>query len=92
MEKFLKFLTFSLFAALIVFASCGGDDDDDNDDGPGTDPAAEIAAQLSGETWTIDGTTGSPNPSLESVQAEGWEGFQITFTGDANGGSYTTSG
>jgi len=87
MEKFFKFMTFSLFAALIVFASCGGDDDDDNDDGPGTNPAAEVAAQLSGTTWGIDGS-----PTLESVQVEGWEGFQVTFTGDENGGSFTTSG
>ena len=92
MNKFLKFLTFSLFAALIIFASCGGgdDDDDNNDDGPGTDPTEDIVNNLiaDGGDWAV--TEGGV--TLESVAAEGWESFSLKLSGSTSSISFSTSG
>ena len=87
MEKFFKYLTFSLFAALIVFASCGGDDDDDNNDDSGPDALDLVVEDLIGSTWVL--TEGGA--TLEAVGVEGWDGFTITITGDRNSLSYNTS-
>ena len=89
MEKFLKFLTFSLIAALIVFASCGGDDDDDND-ATGPDPVEEIVEDLIADNgnWVLN--TGGA--TLETVVAEDWEGFGLQLSGSASSLSYSTSG
>ena len=90
MDKFLKFITFSLIAALIVFGSCGPSGDDDDDTGPGTNPVQDIVDDLiaEGGSWTIiDG-----GATLESVAAEGWDSFGLTLGGNATNLSYGTSG
>ncbi|MEQ9426471.1 MAG: hypothetical protein RJQ09_18760 [Cyclobacteriaceae bacterium] len=90
MKKYLNFLTYSLFAALVVFASCGGGDDDDDDDVVEPTPLEQVVASLTnngaGATWA------SSSSSLDGVAAEGWENFQITINGNASGGTYSTSG
>lgn len=90
MDKFLKFFTFSLFAALIVFASCGGGDDDDDDSGPGTDPVDDIVNNLIADNgaWAIR----EGGVTLESVAADGWESFGLTLSGTASSISFSTSG
>ncbi len=88
MDKFLKFFTFSLFATLIVFASCG-DDDDDDDSGPGTNPVDDIVNNLiaGGGDWKV--ATGGVK--LESAAVEGWESFTLKLTGTADKISFSTT-
>lgn len=86
MEKFFKYLTFSLFAALIVFASCGGDDDDDDNNDTGPDAIDLVVEDLISASWVL--TEGGA--TLDNVGVEGWEGFTLTVTGDRNSLSYGT--
>ena len=91
MDKFLKFFTFSLFAALIIFASCGGgDDDDDDNNDTGPDPVEDIVNDLiaDGGTWNV--TDGGV--TLESVAADGWDSFTLTLSGSPSSISFGTSG
>jgi len=86
--KNLKHLLAALvFVSLIIFTNCGGDDGGNKDDGSTTDPADDQAALLVGD-WTLN----SNGAQLESAAQAEWNGFTMTYSGDGDGGSYSTSG
>jgi hypothetical protein len=70
----------SLAISLIAFSACK--DDELN--------FQELNAQKLVKGWQI-GQTGSARFDLTSITSE-FTNFQITFSGDKNGGAYTTSG
>jgi hypothetical protein len=80
--KHLKHITAALvFVSLIVFTSCGGSKGGDESN-PAKDQAEKIVAE-----WTL-----APNGAkLESQTEDGWTGFTLTYTGDENGGNFTTT-
>ena len=84
MEKLFKLLTISLFTALLICVGCGGGDDDD-DTTPET--LEEISAGKLVTTWTTLTTV-----KLEGVDIPDWENFTLNVTGNADGGSYSTTG
>jgi hypothetical protein len=80
--KHLKHLTAALvFVSLIVFTSCGGSKGGDK-----SNPAADQAEKIVG-SWTL----AANGAKLESQSVDGWTGFTLTYTGDENGGSFTTT-
>lgn len=81
--KHLKHLLAALvFVSLIVFTNCGGGGGSND-----PDPFQQQADKLVG-SWTL-----SPNSAkLESAIQADWNGFSLTVTGDADGGTYSTSG
>jgi len=82
MKKFLNYLTFALFASLIIFASCGGGDESEPSE---LDIAAE---ELTTATATLVSVSNTSNGATEL----NWDDFTITFTGNSAGGTYTTTG
>lgn len=92
MKKFLNLLTAISILSLVVFISCGGDDGDgDGGTDPVLSPEAEQAALLvaGGASWTLN--AGSGSVTVDGVNSEDWANFSLTFTGDENGGSFSTS-
>lgn len=80
--KHLKHLLAALvFVSLIVFTSCGGGKGK-KDPNPAADQAEKLVA-----TWTL----AANGAKLESQTVDGWTGFTLSFTGDEDGGSYTTT-
>lgn len=89
MKKLLNVLTVLSIFSLIVFMSCNGSDDDD--DGPDTlTPEQEQAARLVGAAWTLT-PAGASGVTLDGAPAEGWNNFTLTFTGNENGGNFSTT-
>lgn len=83
--KNLKHLLAALvFVSLSIFISCGKDE---GGGGTKTDPADD-QAELLVDTWTLT----SNGAQLESAAQADWNGLTLTYTGDGDGGSYTTSG
>lgn len=83
MNKFLNLFTAALFVSLAIFVSCGGGSDPDPEPDP-KDVQADLltAGAASFSSVTLDGT----------ASAQDWANFVLTFTGDGNGGSYSTQG
>ena len=81
--KHLKHLLAALvFVSLIVFTSCGGGKGGDGNPNPAADQAEKLVA-----TWTL----AANGAKLESQAVDGWTGFTLTFTGDEDGGNYSTT-
>ncbi|MCP4458225.1 MAG: hypothetical protein GY816_09420 [Cytophagales bacterium] len=79
--KHLKHLLAALvFISLIIFTNCGG-----GGGGEENDEFAEQAEKLV-TTWTLN-ANGAVNAGVQSE----WDGLTLTFTGDGNGGSYSTN-
>lgn len=88
MKKYLSYITAALFLSLLVFASCGGEDGDGDGDGDGTDNVLDgIAESLVSGTMVLDEVT-KPADATELD----WTGLEVTFSGNADGGTYTTTG
>lgn len=84
MKRLSNLLAALVFASLVIFMSCGGG---------GSDPAPtpeEIAAEnLVGKTWTVN----SSSITFDGGVPDGtWTSFTLSFSGDATGGTYSTSG
>lgn len=84
MNKFLNITTIALFLGLIIFVSCGGGSDEP--DVP-VDPCIANAEILISATATISKVT---NPSGTIVNDD-WTGFTLTFSGNKDGGDYSTN-
>lgn len=84
MKNFLNYLTFALFASLIVFASCDGGGSDPDPEDSALDLA--LANLVGTATWESFTTSPSGVSDLE------WSAFTITFTGTTEGGTYTVAG
>lgn len=83
MNKFLNyFTTAALILALAIFASCGSG---------GDDPVEEIDPCETLATTIVKTATVSKVTSPQSVETATWSGFTLTFTGDKDGGSFTTN-
>lgn len=83
MKNFLNYLTFALFASLIIFASCGGDSSD-----PEPTDEEVAAEELTSGPATLVTVTNTNNGDEELD----WTDFTISFSGDETGGSYTVTG
>ena len=82
--KHLKHLLAALvFVSLVIFTNCG----DDGGGGTKPDPKGDQA-----ELLVIDWDLTSNGASLESAAQADWNGFSVTFSGDGDGGTYSTSG
>ena len=80
--KHLKHLLAALvFVSLIVFTNCGGGGGGNNPD-PAQEQAEKIVA-----SWSL----AANGAKLESQTVDGWTGFTLTYTGDKDGGSFTTT-
>lgn len=78
---------------LVAFASCGDDDGDgsDPDPEPTLTPEQEQAALLTadGATWSL--TASADAVTVDGTSSEDWANFTLQFTGDENGGGFTTT-
>ncbi|SMD33020.1 hypothetical protein SAMN04488029_1383 [Reichenbachiella faecimaris] len=83
MKHFLNFFKYSLFLSLVVaMVSCGGDDDGDEEDTTLADQAELL----------VQGTATVSSAKLDGNDGDiDWAGFTITFSGNQDGGSYTTN-
>jgi len=76
-KRILNSLTTAFILALTIFISCGGNG---GDNGPDPDtPFADRLGELN-TTWTLSGM-----PRVDGAEIEGWDGFQLTLGGTANG-------
>ncbi|MEQ9302144.1 MAG: hypothetical protein RIF33_26425 [Cyclobacteriaceae bacterium] len=93
MKKIFNLMSIMAVLSLMVFASCSSDDGGDPDPDPGTEltPAQEQAAKLvaDGATWTLTGA--DPVTVDGSIPDPEWTNFTLVFSGDENGGGFTTS-
>jgi hypothetical protein len=83
MKHLRNLLTALSFVSLFIFASCNGDSDGGND----PDPASEQASKLV-NSWTIN----SNGARLDGDAVTGWDNFDLTITGDKDGGGFNTTG
>ena len=83
MKHLKHLLTALVFVSLIIFTNCGGD----GGGGSSVDPADD-QAELIVFTWSLT----SNGAVLESAAQAEWNGFTLTFTGDGDGGNFSTSG
>ncbi|PIB35902.1 hypothetical protein BFP72_11115 [Reichenbachiella sp. 5M10] len=90
MKKFLNYLPAVLFLSLLTLASCGGDDDSDGDDGDGGNNLEEIATELTHAT-AIATSVNAEDGQTDLMWTEEGAVFEIKFSGDLDGGSYTTT-
>jgi len=84
MKHFLNIFKYSMFLLLVVtMVSCGSDEEGDDGEDTTLSDKAELlvkgAATVS--SVTLNNTTGDID----------WTGFTVTFSGNADGGSYTTN-
>jgi len=86
MKRVSNLLAALVFASLVIFMSCGGDDDSS---GP-TD--SEVNAEiLNNTTWVVP--DGNSVRYGDGVSEGDWENFELTITNaTSTGGSYSVSG
>ncbi|MEM9896276.1 MAG: hypothetical protein AAF789_07890 [Bacteroidota bacterium] len=85
MKRLTNLLSALVFASLVIFMSCGGDDS------PSVDPLADEIANL---TISQGFVTQKSNVFTNGEIPDGeWDGFKVTFTGtiEAKGGSFNTT-
>lgn len=90
MKKIFNLMSILLMLSLIVFASCNNDDGPDPDPEPELTPEQEQAARIvaDGATWSL---TGTDPVTVDGTPSADWTNFTIQFSGDENGGNFTTS-
>lgn len=88
MKKLLNYLTILSFLSIVVLISCGGGGDDGPTD-PVKTPEQLQAEKIVGKTWKATGT--NAGVTLDGVAAPAWAGFTLNFTGNENGGNFTTT-
>ncbi|MEP2023835.1 MAG: hypothetical protein ABJH98_13935 [Reichenbachiella sp.] len=84
MKHFVNIFKYSLFLSLVVaMASCGGDDDGGEEEDTTLSDQAELLVQGTATVSSakLDGNNGDID----------WDGFTVTFSGNQDGGSYTTT-
>lgn len=90
MKHFINFMKYSLFLSLVVaMVSCGGDDNDDGDEEE--DPRQEKADLFVNEKATIAAESDVTLDGNASDESFDWAGFEITFSGGVDGGTFTTN-
>ena len=81
MKRLLNLPITLVFASLVIFMSCGS-----GDDNPDPDIFEEATKKLT-VSWSPSAVTG---PGSANVQSD-WKDFTLSFTGDRDGGDYTTT-
>lgn len=83
MKRLSNLLAALVFASLVIFMSCGGG---------GSDPAptpSELAAEDLVGSWSVN----AASITYDNGNPDGtWTNFNLSFTGSASGGSFTTTG
>lgn len=82
MKRLSNLLAALVFASLVIFMSCGGGGSD-----PAPDPFAEAAVELTASGWSPSAVT---DPD-DANQLTDWSNFTLSFSGDGEGGSYSTT-
>ena len=85
MKKLSNLLAALVFASLVIFMSCGGGGDD-----PAPTPEELAAEDLVG-TWNVSSSSITYNGNSNSVDGT-WDRLVVSFEGDANGGTFSTTG
>lgn len=87
MKKLSSLLTALVFASLVIFISCGGDD---GGDPPAVDPLQEAAGFLTG--GAVSGAPASVNDGASADATANWSNFNLSLSGNETGGTYTATG